>query len=182
VLAAAGAQVTVVDNSPAQLAQDRLVAEREALPLTIVEGDMRDLSMFDDARFDLIVHPCSNMFVPEVRPVWKEAFRVLRGGGALLSGFYNPAYFIFNPLAEEQGRLEVRHRLPYSDVTSLNDDERKHYTDRGEPLVFGHTLEDLVGGQLAAGFVLTGFYEDYCPEAALSRFMPVLLATRTAKP
>src|SRR5205085_1973198 len=78
ILAAAGARVTVFDNSPNQLAQDRLVADREGLALETVRGDMADLAAFPDARFDLIVHPCSNMFVPDVRPVWREAFRVLR--------------------------------------------------------------------------------------------------------
>src|SRR6266496_2329545 len=43
ILAAAGAQVTVFDNSPAQLKQDQLVAERESLPLRTVEGDAADL-------------------------------------------------------------------------------------------------------------------------------------------
>ena len=32
--------------------------------------------------------------------------------------------------------------------------------DKGQPLEFGHTLEDQIGGQLEAGFVITGFYED----------------------
>jgi 2-polyprenyl-3-methyl-5-hydroxy-6-metoxy-1,4-benzoquinol methylase len=57
ILAAAGARVTVFDNSPQQLAQDRFVARREGLTLETVEGDMRDLSVFADVSFDLIVHP-----------------------------------------------------------------------------------------------------------------------------
>ena len=65
VLAAAGARVTIFDNSPAQLGQDRLVAEREGLAIRLVEGDMRDLSVFPDGSFDLIFHPCSNCFVDE---------------------------------------------------------------------------------------------------------------------
>ena len=44
VLAAAGARVTVLDNSPRQLAQDRMVADRDGLALDTVLGDMRDLS------------------------------------------------------------------------------------------------------------------------------------------
>src|SRR4051794_6405376 len=80
ILAAVGASVTVFDNSPAQLAQDRLVADREGLTIETVQGDMADLSVFPDSRFDLIIHPVSNVFVPDVKPVWREAFRVLRPG------------------------------------------------------------------------------------------------------
>ena len=42
---------------------------------------MRNLSAFADGAFGLVVHPCSNGFVPDVLPVWREAFRVLRPGG-----------------------------------------------------------------------------------------------------
>src|SRR5271165_1495009 len=59
ILAAAGAKVTVFDNSPAQLAQDRMVADREALTIETRQGDMADLSVFPDECFDLIVHPVS---------------------------------------------------------------------------------------------------------------------------
>jgi SAM-dependent methyltransferase len=72
ILAATGARVTVFDNSPRQLAQDRLVAERENLELETIEGDMADLGVFADGVFDLIVHPVSNCFVPDLRPIWSE--------------------------------------------------------------------------------------------------------------
>ncbi len=182
ILAAAGANVTVLDNSPKQLAQDRLVAGRESLNIVTVEGDMADMPMFAGSSFDLIVHPCSNTFVPAVRPVWREAFRVLRAGGALLSGFFNPAAFIFDPFALDAGQLIVRHKLPYSDVTSLTEAERQRYIEQDEPLVFSHTLDDLIGGQLDAGFVLAGFFEDDWPESVLSNYMPPFLATRAVKP
>jgi SAM-dependent methyltransferase len=182
ILAAAGAVVTVLDNSPKQLAQDRLVADREGLELRTVEGDMRDLSAFPDGRFGLVFHPVSNCFVPEVRPVWKEAFRVLRPGGVLLAGFTNPALYVFDDAEAEQGRLMARHAVPYSDVTSLTDEERRRYTDTEEPLVYGHTLEDQIGGQLDAGFVLTGFYEDRDPGHPLARLLPTFVATRAVKP
>jgi hypothetical protein len=35
----------------------------------------------------------------------------------------------------------------------------------------GHTLEDQIGGQLDAGFVLTGFFEDRHAAHALSNFL-----------
>src|SRR5438552_1131948 len=80
--------------------------------------------------------------------------------GVLLAGFVNPALYLFDDALAEKGELVVRHAVPYSDMDSLTEEERRRYTDRDEPLVYGHTLEDQVGGQLDAGFVLSGFYED----------------------
>jgi len=184
ILAAAGARVTVFDNSPRQLEQDRFVADREGLVLETVEGDMADLSMFADGAFDLIVHPCSNIFVPEIRPVWREAFRVLRAGGSMLSGFTNPVILTFDPELEAKGILQVRYPVPYSDLLSLTDDERRRYTDAGEPLAFGHTLEDQLGGQLDAGFLIAGLYEDRwaSEQQLIARYMPGFMATRAVKP
>lgn len=183
VLAAAGANVTVLDNSPSQLEQDRIVAAREGLTIRLVEGDMANLVDFSDAAFDLIFHPVSNLFVPAVRPVWSEAYRVLRPGGALLAGFMNPVHYIFDLDAmDDEGRLEVRYAIPYSDLTSLDEERRQKYLEKGWPLEFGHSLEDQIGGQLEAGFLLAGFYEDQDPEMLLSQYIPTFIASRAIKP
>jgi SAM-dependent methyltransferase len=182
ILAACGAHVTVFDNSPAQLAQDRMVAEREGLALETVQGDMSDLSRFKRESFDLIIHPCSNLFVPDVRRVYREAWRVLRTGGALLTGFCDPILFAIDPELEKKGIAQLKYPIPYSDVTSLTDEERRRYTDKGEPLAFGHTLEDQIGGQIAAGFSITGFYGDkHVDDNLVSRFMPCFGVTRAVK-
>jgi SAM-dependent methyltransferase len=182
IFAAAGANVTVLDNSPRQLAQDRLVAGRESLDLMTVQGDMRDLSAFADGSFDLVFHPVSNLFVPEVRPVWAEAFRVLRSGGSLLAGFLNPAVYIFDlDLADTTGEVRVKYELPYA-ATSLSEEEMKQKLDRGEPLEFSHTLEDQIGGQTEAGFLISGFYEDRHSDDPIAAHMPTLVATRAIKP
>jgi ubiquinone/menaquinone biosynthesis C-methylase UbiE len=182
VLAAAGAQVTVLDNSPRQLEQDQVVARREGLAISSVLGDMRDLAVFPDHAFALVVHPCANSFVPEVRPVWREAFRVLRPGGVLLAGFTNPVEYLFDAVAYERGELIVRHEVPYSDLRDATPEERARLEASGEPLSFGHTLEDQIGGQLDAGFVLTAMYEDRWDESALGRYMATFVATRAARP
>jgi SAM-dependent methyltransferase len=182
VLAATGAVVTVFDNSPRQLAQDRYVAGRDNLPLRTIEGDMRDLSIFADASFDLIVHPVSNLFVPDVRPVWREAFRVLRPGGSLLSGFLNPLTYIFDlRKADDEGVLEVKYSIPFSDLTSTSAAERQRLLDEGAPMEFGHSLDDQIGGQIDAGFVIAGFYEDRWPEFVLDQHIATFMATRAMK-
>jgi SAM-dependent methyltransferase len=182
IFAAAGARVTVLDNSPKQLEQDRLVAKREGLSLITIEGDMADLSRFADESFELIFHPCSNLFIPDVRPVWREAFRVLRRKGTLLAGFVNPLIYLFGDRLDERSGLEVRHTLPYSDLESLTEDERRQLIERNEPLEFGHTLEDQLGGQTAAGFWITAFYEDRHRTLPVARYTPTYIATRAIKP
>jgi len=185
-LAAAGADVTVFDASDLQLAQDRTVAQREGLALRTVQGDMRDLSAFADAAFDLVFHPISNLYVPDVRPVWRECFRVLRAGGTLLSSFYNPVVFVGDraPALAEQGVIRPRFPLPYSDLDHLDAAALAARTASGEALVFGHTLAQQIGGQLDAGFVLTGFHEDRHPRERflIDRYMATFLATRARKP
>lgn len=182
ILAAAGARVTVFDNSPAQLAQDRLVAEREGLPLVTIEGDMRNLSVFADESFDLVFHPVSNLFVPEILPVWREAYRVLRHGGVLLVGFSNPLFYLFDLERLDRGELVVRFKLPYSDLTHLSPDELKKYMDEGTPLEWSHSLEEQIGGQLAAGFLLSGLFEDIDPQLVIKDYIPTFIATRAVKP
>ena len=64
----------------------------------------------------------------------------------------------------------MRHKIPYSDLTSLTDDERARYVDDMQPMEFGHTLEDQIGGQIDAGFVIAGFYEDVWPGTQLNEY------------
>jgi len=112
VLAAAGANVTVLDFSESQLDQDRFVSERDGLSIRTVLGSMTDLSMFESESFDLLVHPVSNLYVPDIQPVWQEAYRVLKPGGMLISGFMNPVFYLFDWELEEQGTLRVKHTFP----------------------------------------------------------------------
>lgn len=185
ILAAAGARVTSFDASAKQLEKDRFVAARDGLEIRIEQGDAADLSRFPDAGFDLVFHPCSNCFIENIEPVWREAFRVLRSGGALLAGFNNPFVYIFDRVSEERDRvLKVRHRLPYSDAGSLDEDEKRAMIEKNEAFEFSHTLDEQLGGQLAAGFLIAGFYEDYWTDEArlLNQYAPSFIATRALKP
>ena len=137
VLAAAGARVTVFDNSPRQLARDEEVAAREGLAIPTVLGDMRDLSAFPDASFEVVFNPVSNVFCPDLAPVWREASRVLAPGGILMAGFLNPDLYIFDVGALERDEFVVRHPLPFSTL-DLPDAERqpvlRGWPDRIQPL------------------------------------------------
>jgi ubiquinone/menaquinone biosynthesis C-methylase UbiE len=180
ILAAAGAVVTVFDNSPKQLKQDELVAKNEGLCINTVLGDMRDLSAFDKEYFDLIVHPVSNCFVPELEPVWKESYRVLKHGGSLLSGFSKPEMYLFTDEDIEKGKLIVKNKLPYCTLEEAKGD-MESYSKTGRAIEYSHTLENQIGGQIKAGFIIDGFYEDVFEDDLISKYFPTFIATKAKK-
>ncbi len=179
IMAALGAEVTVFDNSRKQLEKDEFVAKRDGLHIKTDQGDMRDLSAFDDGYFDFIIHPWSNSFVDSVIPVWKECSRVLKKNGVLIAGFANPIEYIFDLGKMEKGNLVVKHKIPYSDLEHL-DDEAVLASCKGGGYVFGHTLTDQIQGQIAAGFAIIGFYEDV-GGTPLDNFIYTSIATKAIK-
>lgn len=161
IFAALGAEVTLLDASPRQLGQDRFVAERDNLNITLIEGDMADLSVFEDESFDLIFNPPSTGFIPDLEPVWRECYRVLQVGGVLMTGFGNPDENIFDEDAlDNEGKFVVKHPLPYVQHETLTQEELEQHISNKEMFHFSHTMEAQLGGLLNAGFVITGFYED----------------------
>ena len=176
ILAATGAEVTVFDNSNKQLEKDAFVAERDGLKIKTVQGNMQDLSMFEDDSFDIIVHPWSNNYVDDIQPVWRECARVLKKGGVLMAGFGSPLEYIFDIGEFEQGRLVPKYSIPYADMNHLDDPKVKELTD-AEGYSWGHTLEEQIQGQISAGFLIAGFYEDRgC--ALLDKYINTSMATK----
>lgn len=164
IMAATGARVWVLDASAGQLAQDRMVADRDGLELITVEGDMANLSMFADQTLDLIINPPSTLFVASLEPVFRECQRVLRPSGQLLMGFMNPDDFVFDPDALDEGRFVVRYPLPFVEAETLSAADRERRQQDREFFHFSHTMESQLGGLTEAGFAITGFYEDRRPE------------------
>jgi hypothetical protein len=88
--------------------------------------------------------------------------------------------YIFEMADAEKGIFELRYPLPF-DPTQFSEEERLRMFGSDSPLEFSHTLDDLIGGQLNAGFMLTAMYSDnqYGP---LGKFFPAYIATRAMKP
>jgi len=103
-------------------------------------------------------------------------------GSNPLAGFNNPTRYLFDWEEAERGELVVRYALPYSHLESLPEAKRQIIATHGWPLEWSHSLNDQVGGQLDAGFMLTGLYEDRATDELLGQFMPTYIATRAVKP
>jgi len=159
ILAATGADVTVFDNSTGQLEKDKFVAKRDGLEIKTVQGNMQNLSMFENESFDMIVHPWSNNYIDDILPVWRECARILKKGGVLIAGFGSPLEYIFDLEKFEKGQLELKYSIPYADIDHLDDPKVREIT-QAEGYSWGHPIEDQIQGQISAGFVIAGFYED----------------------
>lgn len=182
ILAAAGADVTVTDISKKQLQQDENVAKRDGLTLKTVQGDMSDLSEFENEYFDIVINPVSNLFVKDVHPVWREVSRVLKNRGILIAGFTNPLLWIFDDNEERKGILDVKHSIPSSTLDYLVADEVQDYINSSQTIEYAHTLEDQIQGQFEAGLVISGFYEDdFGGTRILDKHIKTFIATRAIK-
>lgn len=174
--AAMGAECTVLDYSERQLESERSVAAREGYDINIVRGDMTKRLPFEDEEFDIIFHPVSNCYIEDVSHVWRECFRVLKKGGRLLAGLDNGLNFLFDESEER-----VTESLPYNPLKNREQYERAMQNDWG--LQFSHTIEEQIGGQLRAGFILRDVYEDVNSSGLLAEHgAPAFWATLAVKP
>ncbi len=153
VFAAVGADCTVLDYSKLQLESEKTVSEREGYDINIVRADMTKKLPFEDETFDIIFHPVSNCYIHDVQHVWNECYRVLRKGGILLAGLDNGMNFVFD-LDEKTFRF----RLPFDPLN--NEEHRKFLEQDDSGMQFSHTIDEQIGGQLAAGFRLTNVFGD----------------------
>ncbi len=176
IFAALGAECTVLDYSEKQLESEKLVSEREGYDIRIIRADMTKRLPFEDEEFDLIFHPVSNCYVKEVKPIWKECFRVLKKGGELLSGVDHYINYVVD--GDEK---EIVNSLPFDPLINEKHREQLEIDDAG--MQFSHTLEEQIGGQLEAGFMLLELYEDTNGEGRLHELnIPTFLAMRARKP
>ena len=175
IFTALGAECTLLDYSARQCESERMVADREGYAVRIIRGDMSQRLPFEDESFDLIFHPVSNCYVEQVEPIFKECYRVLKKGGALLGGYDIGINYIFDD-AEER----LAHSLPFNPLKDRQLYEDSIKNDWG--IQFSHTLEEQIGGQLKAGLRLTHLYEDTNGEGRLHEYrIPTFAAIRAVK-
>jgi len=175
IFAAAGAQVTVLDYTPAQLESELLVAEREGYPIACIRADMTRPLPFPDESFDLVFNPVSLCYVREVEPIWREAARVLVPGGSLLTGFDTVINYIVDGDEER-----IRWSLPFDPTVDAEQAAFLSEDDAG--MQFSHTLDEMLGGLLSAGFSIGDLYEDTNGEGRLHELgIPTYLAVRAVK-
>lgn len=176
VFSALGAVCTILDYSEKQLESEKTVALREGYDINIVRADMTKPLPFEDGQFDLIFHPVSNCYVKEVLPIWKECFRILKKGGVLLSGLDNGINYMVN-----DNETMIINSLPFD--PTVNPEHLRQLQSDESGIQFSHTIEEQLGGQLHAGFIITDLFEDTNGEGRLHEMnIPTFIAARAVKP
>jgi len=153
--ATAGAQVTVVDLSPGMLALDDREARIRNLKLRLIEASMDDLNMLGDEQFDIVHHPVSTCYVPDLAPVFREVARVLRVDGVYISQHKSP---ISLQVTRRTERDEYAIGVDYYHSGPLPAVEDKSYREPGA-VEFLHRYDQILGGMCAAGLVIEAFAE-----------------------
>lgn len=176
IFAALGAECTILDYSPRQLESERLVAQREGYNIRIIRADMTKPLPFGDEEFDLIFHPVSNCYVEQVKPIFRECFRILKHGGIFLAGLGNEVNYLV-----DEDEQSIIYSMPFNPL--VHEDQRKMLEDTDSGMQFSHTLEEQIGGQLEAGLVLTHLFSDTNGEGRLHEMgIETYIATRAIKP
>lgn len=166
--AAAGANVTVVDISAAQLELDRQVAAERKLSLKTVEASMEHMPMFDVGEFEIVIHPVSTCYVPRIEPVYQEVARITQPGGLYVSQHKTPTSLQADIRASANG-YELLERY-YRDgplPPVVGSPHREEGT-----LEFLHRWEELLGLMCRAGFVIEDLVEPLHakPDAEVNSF------------
>ncbi len=154
--AAAGGLVTVVDLSGAMLQLDRQVARERRLNLVTIQTSMDQLGMLGDASFDLVVHPVSTCYLPQLSSVYREIARVLRPGGLYISQHKQPTSLQVS-LQPDAGGYVVQE--PYYRRGPLPVFDGKSPLREAGAREFVHRWEELIGWMCRAGFVIEDLLE-----------------------
>jgi SAM-dependent methyltransferase len=143
--------VTVVDISPAMLELDRAVANERKMKLTTIEASMDFLPMLDDASFDIVIHPVSTCYVPDIGKVFAEVARLLVGNGIYISQHKQPTSLQTTIHSRGEGyRLEHS----YYDKRPLPPEHEPNFIREQGTLEYVHRWEEILGGMCRSGMVI----------------------------
>lgn len=161
-LARSGARMTGVDISERMIELARQEEQREPLGIRYEVASFSDLSLFDDASFDVVVSSMALMDGPDFEGAVAEIFRVLRPSGELMFSIIHPCF-----VTKGYGWVPDEHGNPVKITISdyfASEPWVEHWRFSRAPTPqdvepfavprFPRTLSDYLNTLIGAGFVL----------------------------
>lgn len=158
-----GADVTVVDISQGQLNGDIKAAEHYGYTIKTVLCSMTDLSVFNDETFDIVHQPVSICFVPDITPVYKEVYRVLKKGGLYQVDHINPATYPTSLDNDIDGWDGIGYRIgsPYiGGALRIDENGNENMTNGEVDGEYRHLFIDMFCKLTDTGFSIKYIWED----------------------
>jgi len=163
------ADVTVFDLSETQLERDQIAAKHYGLEIKAVQGDMRDLSCFDENEFNIVWHAHSINFVDNAITVFEQVSRIIDNKGYYKMSCSNPFYHGIDDTRKSHKKDEgYLINKPYVDGSRIEEDSP--YWDVWQedgaskqikaPKEFRHILSTLINGMITQGFIILGTWEE----------------------
>jgi SAM-dependent methyltransferase len=140
-LARRGANVTGIDLSAEQLSFARGLAAEHDVDVALVQGDVTDLGVRDDA-FDVAFNAYVLQWVDDLAACFRETHRVLRPGGRFVFAMPHPVYPLADP---DTHTVEESYFDTGRQVTQYDDLDQEMVTYR-------HRVSDVHNALIRAGF------------------------------
>ena len=120
---------------------------------------MDDLSAFSPASFDIVIHPVSTCYVPDVSVVYRQVARVIVPAGIYVSQHKQPVSMQASSEPSSHGYELVE---PYDRQRTVAEVVGSLHREAGT-MEFLHRWQELLGGMCRAGFVIEDVIEpDAC--------------------
>ncbi len=156
VLAKWGAKSMGFDISDEQIEYARKLAKREGVKVPFHVGNMEDLSMFHNERFDIVLSSCAIGYVENLRKTFQEVFRILRKNGLFV-------FCVVHPIAN-RGRAVRYGNRRYWGIGNYFDRRRRMWTWKVQGKVakfygYHRTIQDYFNLIVATDFVVEKMLE-----------------------
>jgi len=165
VFALLGANVTVFDLTPEQLERDRLSAKHYGYDVTLIQGDMRDLSDLPSDDYARVLQPISTLYVPDLQEVYRGVARVLQPSGLYFADYVYPLLKMPEEEDWDGDSYVLRYREPHARGRIFERDDVQNFTQGEFFGEFNHLLSDIINGQISAGLQIVGAWENPRPDS-----------------
>lgn len=145
-----------MDISEEQTEHARKLAKKERAEVAFHVGNMEDMSMFQDERFDIVLSSCAIGYVESLRKTFKEVFRILRRNGLFV-------FCVVHPIAN-RGRAVRYGNRRYWGIANYFDRRKRVWTWKVQGKVarfvgYHRTIQDYFNLIVTTGFIVERILE-----------------------